>query len=307
MRAATWEISPLFPRTHPVIVSMYAKNPRKAERDFGANPPRLSSSIFSKDNVLGLFDGTNSHGLIYDLTAENWTKAKAVAMVEPATLPPALLTLDAGLTNNAFAVTVQHPIRNDEALVGHYRASTVLEVVAQPGTQIDFVAVYEDIIWPLIEALNVREVYADRWNSAYILRLIETRSKGQVKAFNYSLRSKDFDDFIQFVNARQLHLPKIEINPDVAELTIDFKKDLLKYPAAHLYRQFLTVQQYQGMLVKGSDSTDDIFRALTLGTTRFFDPKVVERFKKYPNKARGGMSSNAVVLVGTRGTNYGIR
>lgn len=307
MRAATWEISPLFPRTHPVITSMYAKNPRKAERDFGANPPRLSSNIFTKDAIQALFDGMNAHAVMYDLTEPSFTRAKAVVMHEPANLPASLMSLDAGLTNNAFAITVLHPIKGDEKMVGHYRASTILEVVAQPNTQIDFVFLYENIIWPMIQAFNVREVYADRWNSAYILRLIETQSKGQVKAFNYSLRGKDFNDFIQFVNACQLHMPKIEISPDVAELTIDFKKDLIKYPAAHLYRQFLTVQQYQGMLVKGSDSTDDMFRSLVLATTRFFDPKVVERFKTYPDRVRGGMSSNAVVLVGGRGTNYGIR
>jgi hypothetical protein len=302
VRLPTWEVSPMYTRNHPLIVSMYHKNPKKAERDFGANPPKLTSGVFTKEGVLPLFTGSMHVGLRYDTPKEtdNFTNAEAIALKEEALLPPALLSLDAGLVNNAFALVLLRPVFNaDKTAITRIQAPVVLEVVPRGGTTIDYVGVYERVIKKLI-ALNVREVYADRWNSAYILRAIETQSKGKIKAIQYSLKGRDFEQFIAYVNTGQLELPAIEIDPDVAELTINYKTDLLKYPAAHLYRQFLTVQSYQGMLVKGSDSTDDMFRALVLGVTRFFDTKVVKNFVSYKAIERAGSSGNAAIIVSGR-------
>ena len=304
VRLPTWEVSPIYTRNHPLIVSMYHKNPKKAERDFGANPPKLTSGVFTKEAILPLFKGSMQVGLRYDTPKEtdSFTNAEAVQLREEAILQPALLSLDAGLVNNAFALVLLRPVFNaDRTEIDRIQAPVVLEVVPRGGTTIDYVGVYERIIKKLI-ALNVREVYADRWNSAYILRAIETQSKGKIKAVQYSLKSRDFDQFISYVNTGQLELPAIEIDPDVAELTVNFKTELLRYPAAHLYRQFLTVQSYQGMLVKGSDSTDDMFRALVLGVTRFFDTKVVKNFVGYKPVQRGGSSSHATVIVSGRST-----
>lgn len=295
VRAATWEVSPHYSRDHPNIVSMYRANPRKAERDFGANPPKLDSTVFGKAQIQSMFSIEQTHRLIYDNTTE-FTRAKITAVVRRARVPASIMSLDAGLTNNAFAVTIVHKGKD-----GFVKAPLVLEVVAAKGTKVDFKYTYENIIKPLIKEMNVREVYADRWNSEYILRQIEADFPLQVQvAKNYTLRPRDFDAFIDFVPTGQLVLPTCEIDFDDAEGVIDFKRDLLKYPGAHLYRQFLTVQQIAGVLVKGNGSTDDIFRALVLGVTRLFDAKVLERMSKHADTEREEMPLESIIVVGGR-------
>lgn len=295
VRAATWDISPHYTRDHPNIVNLYRTNPRKAERDFGANPPKLDSTVFGKAQIQDMFCLDQTHRIIYHNIAD-FTRGKVTAVNRPARAPASIMSLDAGLTNNAFAVTVQYKSKD-----GTIKVPVALEIVAVKGTKIDFKYVYENVLHPLIKDLNVRELYADRWNSEYILRQAEADFPLQLEiAKNYSLRSRDFDAFIDFVPTGQLLLPKSEIDFDDAEGVIDFKRDLLQYPGAHLYRQFLTVQQIAGMLVKGNGSTDDIFRALVLGVTRLFDAKVLERMSKHVDKAREALPMEAIIVIGGR-------
>jgi hypothetical protein len=178
----------------------------------------------------------------------------------------------------------------------------VLEIVPVKGTKIDFVAVYDQIIYPLIKSCNVKVVYADRWNSIHILQSIEEDFKGTVTAKQYSLKAKDFEFFIDFVSTGKLHLPALELPVDRVEAVLDYKKELLNYPASHLFLQFLTVQLENGILIKGSNNTDDLFRSLVLGVTRLFDPKLTEYLGKFRAAERETQSDKAVVLIGSRGS-----
>lgn len=300
VRAPTWEVSPIYSRDHPVIANLYRTQPKKAERDFGANPPKLDSTVFSKANIQSLFCLEQTHVIMYSYT-EELTKAKAQQVRQPsAMIPPSILALDAGLKNNAFALSVQF---QDGPLI---KVPVALEAVAQKGTKVDFVYIYHNAIAPIIKAWNVKEVYADRWNSEFILRQIEEDFPGVI-ARNYSLRSKDFEAFIQYVATGQLLLPRSEVEFDYAEAITDFKTDLLKYPGAHLYRQFLTAQHIAGMLVKGNGSTDDMLRAVVLGVTRLFDLKVVERMKEHKATMRAAGAPGSVAVFSGRSAVAGSR
>lgn len=294
VKAATWEVSPIYTRDHPIIANLYRTNMRKAERDFGANPPKLDSSVFAKSQIQSMFSIEQTHVVVYDNT-EEFTRGKAQAIRHPARVPASVLALDAGLKNNAFAASVQYKDYSDKMV----KVPLALEIVAKPKSRIDFVYAYQNFIKPIIKEHNVKELYADRWNSEYILRLAEEEHPGLI-CKNYSLRPKDFEEFINFVATGQLLLPRSEIEFDEAEGIFDFKRDLLKYPGAHLYRQFLTVQQVAGVLVKGNGSTDDMFRALVLGVTRLFDPKVVERMEVYKSKERDSLAAPSVAAFGGR-------
>ena len=293
-KAATWEITPLFQRDHPAIQAMYRSNPKKAERDFGANPPALTSSVFDKDMVLDLFCLEPQYRIVYETEHSVHTRGKAVAVAKPARFPASIMAIDAGLTNNAFAVTVMH--RSGTTI----KVPVCVEIVPRTGTRIDFPYLYDNVLWPLAKALNVKEVYADRWNSAYILRQFELDSNGAIRALQYSLKGSDFKAFIEFVATKQLELTKLELDPERVEAVIDYKKELVAYPAAHLYRQFLTVQEYGGMLEKGENSTDDMFRALVLGVTRFFDAKVQERMSKFADMYRAELPTESLIVVSGR-------
>lgn len=295
IKAATWEVSPIYTRDHPIIADMYRRNPRKAERDFGANPPKLTSSVFDKDMILPMFCLRPTHRISYENSPPHVTHAKIVELnLKPAGYPPSILALDAGLTNNAFAFALLYKDGNT------IKVPVALEVVAKPGSRIDFPFLYDNVLKPLVLKYNVKEVYADRWQSEFILRQLEVDTNFRVTSKQYSLKSRDFDSFIDYVPTGQLQLPQLELQPDRIEVVIDFKKELLQFPASHLFRQFLTVQQFAGMLIKGENSTDDIFRAVVLGVTRYFDTKVAERMSKHPFLGRGDMDAEAMCVVGGR-------
>ena len=294
VKAATWEISPLYTRDHPIIQDMYKRNPRKAERDFGANPPSLDSSIFNKELVLPLFQEDRVLSIVY-VDHHEKTRAKAVVVKEQATLHPSILALDAGLTNNAFALSLTYKDQTTGLVTGR----ATLEIVPQPGKKIDFPYVYENVIKVVIATQNVKWVFADRWNSIHILQQIETDFPG-VKATQYSLKAKDFANFIEVVGDRKISLGALELEVDRIEAVIDYKKELKNYPNSHLFLQFLTVQLQGGMLYKGGSNTDDLMRALVLGVARHYDAKVSEHMAKFKVQDRAGVSTNAVVLVSGR-------
>lgn len=293
LRYPTWEINPLYSRDHPVIRDAYKRNPRTADRDFGANPPKLASTIFDKEQIVKLFSGENSHAIVYEESAEK-TLAKVITKIEPRNLPPAVLTLDAGATNNSYSGTLQY---KDGATV---KTISLIEIIPQKGKRIDFFYVYQNVLKPIIKEFNVKIVVYDRWNSYQVIDQIQHDFKGAVKSAQYTLKSRDFTGFQDIVNNEHLVLPKLELEPDRIEAVIDYRKELLRYPASHLYLQFLTVQEFGGVWTKGDGYTDDILRALILGVTTLFQPKVVEYMSKFKTTERAGVSPKATVLVAGR-------
>lgn len=293
VKAATWEISPIYTEDHPNLVDMRRRNPRKFERDFGANPPSLSSTVFNKDTILPLFCLDPLYAVNYDNSVDK-TRGKAVELTHPAIFYPSIMGLDAGYTNNAFGLTITY--QTPEGLV---KCPIAIEVIPAVGKKIDFVYLYEHAIKPVIKACNVKAVVADRWNSIHVLQSIETDFP-TVKTAIYSLRAKDFSAFTELVNAGQLLMPKLELPPDRIEVVTDYKKDLMRFPASHLYLQFLTVQEIQGMLDKGSGYTDDIFRALVISSRHHFDKRISEHLAQYKPIEREAMSLDSIIIVSGR-------
>ena len=294
VKAATWEISPIFSRDHPIIVKAFNANSRRADRDYGANPPSLSSTVFNKEQIKDLFCLDPLYAILQEVATEK-TRGRAVELMKPAIFYPSVLGLDAGLTNNAFALTMSY--QTPDGLV---KAPVALEVVAQPGKKIDFVYLYEFVIKPIITHCNVKWVVADRWNSIHILQSVETDFKGVVKTSQHSLRGKDFLAFQEVVSSARLLLPKLELEPDRIEVVTDYKRDLLKYPASHLYLQFLTVQEIAGILEKGSGYTDDIFRSLVISTLQHFNPKIYDYLQQFKPIERESQDVRSMVIVAGR-------
>lgn len=297
VKAATWEVSPLYTRDHPIIADMYKRNPRKAERDFGANPPELESSIFNRDQIRDNFCVQPLFSVQYDHSHPERTRATLVELHKPNSFAPSILSLDAGLTDNAFSLCLSQQSRGDTRVT----AKSVLEVVPQPGKQIDFVFLYQNLIRKIIKTCNVKAVFADRWNSIHILQSIETEFP-DVIAKQVTLKTRDFDAFIQFQNAGLLELPVLELEPERIEAVTNYKTELLRFPASHLYRQFLTVQYIGGTLYKGSGSTDDIFRSVVLGVVKHLDPKIREHLDKFKDTSREELKPEQFILVSGRST-----
>ncbi len=283
LQLPTWEMNPQYTRDHPVITEEYRKNAIKAERDYGANPPTLASSIYPKSKVLPLFKGENFYLLKETVTeriGEETSKLSGVLVPTQHTLakwPASVMALDAGLSNNAFAIAVGH-LQQDSTL----RVTTLLEIVPSTKRKINFPDVYRNIIQPLIRNCNVHFVFADRWNSIQLLQQVEEESKYDVLAKQYSLKKADFDTFdSDFIEPEALILPKLELEPDFIESVSNYKLDLKGAPSSHLYLQFLTVRLLQGMVMKGDGYTDDLYRALVLLAAKVRDPKVKKHINQY--------------------------
>lgn len=276
IRLPTWEVNPLYQRNHPIIVEAYRRNPVKAERDFGANPPQITSALYQPGTIEMLFTPgrPNSHRLLY-LDHVKYTRGRSVHVTPQDAYQPAIMTLDAGLVNNAFAMVVAH--RRDAIM----EVDLAIELVPQPGKQVDFPFLYENIILPIIKDMNVVLVSADRWNSINILQQIEKDVEG-CKVSQKTLQYKDFTHFSASVYAGEVKLPALEMPMDRVLVVRDFKKELLNAPISHLALQMTTVKDTGVAIVKGDGYTDDMFRALVLNHQQMFSTK----HKTHMNRAR---------------------
>ena len=281
IRLPTWEVNPLYQRNHPIIVEAYRRNPVKAERDFGANPPQITSALYQPGTIEMLFTPgrPNSHRLLY-LDHVKYTRGRSVHVTPQDAYQPAIMTLDAGLVNNAFAMVVAH--RRDTIM----EVDLAIELVPQPGKQVDFPFLYENIILPIIKEMNVVLVSADRWNSINLLQQIE-KDVESCKVSQKTLQYKDFTNFSASVYAGEVKLPALEMPMDRVLVVRDFKKELLNAPIAHLALQMTTVKDTGVAIVKGDGYTDDMFRALVLNHQQMFSPK----HKTHMNRARIKSSS----------------
>jgi hypothetical protein len=302
LQLATWDISPLYSRDHPVIVSAYKKNPIKAERDFGARPPSMSSSMFPDETILALFNQglVNSHtirveaGLLEEDT-DSIKRTSAFLVENPeykkVALPPSILSVDAGLTNNSFTLVVAHLV--DTRLV----VSTLLEIIPQRGTQINFPGVYANVIKPLIKTMNVRVFVSDRWNSITTLQSAADDFKGQLECFQRTLNAKDFGAFRDSIENGMLEFPQLEKTVEEVKAVRNYKKELVDCPASHLFLQFLTTKQVAGVFVKGDKYTDDILRAVAVAHSAAFNQRVrtfLSKFQAIGTSVTPGVSRGAV-------------
>jgi len=128
----------------------------------------------------------------------------------------------------------------------------------------------------------------------------------KVLAAQYTLKGRDFDTFnSDFIETGNLVLPKLELPTEQIETVTNYKQELNGYPASHLYLQFLTVRELQGVITKGDGYTDDIYRALVLAAARIRDPKVTEHLRKFaPVERVMGDFSNRLLISGRSGLDF---
>lgn len=292
VKAATWEISPRYSRDSSYIVDKFNKDPRKAMRDFGAEPPALSSAVFTKEALLPLFNQRIWYRPAYEDHPAR-TTAVLVKEFSPATLPPSVLSLDAGQVDNSFALTLAFKVGNT------FTAPLVLEVIPDKDKPVNFPIMYAQVIKTIIRDCNVAVVVADRWNSIYLLDQIQIDFP-KVKALALRLVSRDVAAFKAVVASGQLLLPSLEIPVEQIETAVDYKTAFKRYAAAHLLSQFLTVQEVDGMLYKGENATDDILRSLMVAIKALQDPKLLAHVRDTRTVEREAAPASSLILVGSR-------
>jgi hypothetical protein len=279
----TWKINPFLDRDSPMISKAFTSNPEKAERDFGANPPRVSQTLIKSSQVpFSLFKHKNSHRLVYQYDQPGLIYAKVQRVWTPKY--PSVVSIDAGYTNNSFGLTAGHFDFDTQKTV----ISTVLEIMVHDLRKVDFNLTYLHLILPILRDLNAVLLVADQWQSLDILsraredRGLNKKGKSWTATVQHSPKRKTFDALISMMESGTIEFPALSEKDytQVCEEYIDYTT-LKDEPVKHLLLQMLTVKDVGAdkAPIKGEGFTDDMFRALVL-LTKIHDPKVMERLKE---------------------------
>lgn len=295
-RCATWEFNPRLEKED--FAKEYRENPVAAERDYGANPPKNANPFITEDSEPErLF--TEPTVVQYEYTLHKvkndpnkLRKAASLTAVRTGrNIPASLMTLDAGFSNNSFTLCIGHlhgTVRET------YKFPVLVEVAPDVGRNtINFTRIAEQVIYPLIEQLNVRYVMADRWQGIKLLHDIEERFN--IPTSVYSLKYADFELIRNWIidDERTFFLPKLEVPIKSLDgiASENYPHGFMYKPAAHLYYQMLTVRDNGRSVDKGPNLTDDLFRAFALNAAHLLDEDFTKEHLQGTSvkQGRGGM------------------
>ena len=312
LHAPTWKINPKF--TREVLDEEFRKDPVSAERDFGANPP-LSSSPFIGDFSL-VTDARKDVGRncvnyshqTYTATDAKRSKTRfaAIAGIKESGYP-SVMAIDAGETNNSFSITTMSKHN------GIHSIDCLIEIMPLPGIPLNYTFIFDKIILPLVKARNVRVIVSDRWNSTKILQdLYHTLTIDMYQ--KYSLKYADFWNFKTLLEQRAVKIPRSVILNSVEDLRAmdvsDYPRCFEGRPVEHFMFQIITVQDTGRQVVKGPDMTDDLWRAVVLGSWAldnldfkdFLSEKAVKTVNRDPSRlavSRGSSTGGSRISAGS--------
>jgi hypothetical protein len=301
LQKATWDINPNLDRSD--FTKEYAEDEVKAERDFGAQPPLIDNAfIDNQEAVVEAFNhGPNLVDYQYEFYKDKEGKTRQYATLtktrELASCPPMVMSLDAGFSGNSFAITLGHIVPNmTEKATTRIKFPLMVDIIPRKGNKLNHSKIMRQVVRPIIEAFNVQAVFADRWNS--LLLLHELEDDYGIPCVQYSVRRSDFDLYKSYLENGNIELPILERTVKKSlDVTDDYPHSFDFAPVSHLLLQTLTVKDAGRTVSKGSDLTDDVFRALVLCTRWLLDADWCKKTLKDVKKRNVA----ALVAIGSRG------
>lgn len=317
IHAPTWEMNPKVPRTHPELVNAYAVDPIGAERDYGANPP-LTAAPFMGDQTIIEPAFTNIKNKVeYEYIHKRNSEGKIfrsarVKCFPMSSQPGSVMAIDAGFSDNSFAIAVGHREGKDVMF------SALLEIIPKKGENvINHAATVKFCVEEMIRAFNVRYLVADRWNSLFLLHKLDEdfnvgidqldREGKPKKNVNLTLHTEQYsvkyDDFLLFRSyweGHRIKFPKLEqpVEASVAPSFEGYPNNFDYKPCSHLLLQALTVQDAKRTVQKGTNRTDDLFRACVLASVFLLDDQIVISVL---NKNKKNNTSGLAAIAATSG------
>lgn len=306
----TWEVSPRL--TRKVLNPYFERDYTKAMRDFGAEPPLVDSAFITDHDAVMALPGKVPNRVQYTYTkferagsTLSYRAAKLTKTSAPPSVQPSVMTIDAGYSNNSFGVSISHlnPNTRDRAKI---ITDVLVEVApAQGQTVLSHTRIYKEVLKPLIHEFNVCFVAADQWNSLKILQDI-TEEFG-IPAEKFSLKKSTFLLVADYIQQRALQLPATKTPIDKILNPPDSYPDCFKYnPVDHLLMQICTVRDVGKTIDKGTNLTDDLWRAWCLGLKYLTDAdwckknlRTVRHRKGLIGLGAGTTPSSAVIKAGT--------
>ncbi|QJT70863.1 hypothetical protein GR7B_00065 [Vibrio phage vB_VcorM_GR7B] len=315
---ATWEYNPLYSGPDD-FADEYSKDFKKADRDFGANPPMSENPFLDNPEHLKAACEQGRKNLVgYEYVAhkanngqaQRYAKITKIKNLYPS-LPRGVMAIDAGYSNNSFSLVAGFVQEKGGKL--HPTVHTIVEIAPiRHKNVLNYTKIANEIIYPLIEELNIGLFVADRWNSLKLMHDIEEECG--IYTEQHSLNAQEFAfiyDHITDEETRCITLPKPEIKYDkVIETDLDGYPHCFgpgnpttgkAMPVAHLVHQGYTVtENAKGVVDKGPGYTDDNFRALCLFLNYTLDQDYVDMYELLT-----GDVQKRKIAVGAQGSGNG--
>lgn len=200
-------------------------------------------------------------------------------IAKPASRRPHIMGVDLGTKNNALAVVCGYLAASNSKFITDF----ALEIKPQGARSVNIADVFDRLITPLVERLNVVAVFYDTWQSVHQIQslsqkfgslgplnspserrrwlkdLRDKKKKPDFVADQYSLTMADALMLVSRMEQGDLLFPALEIG--VMEMLVNRAIDPAGYPYSQLALQISTVRARGPRLLKPVGSDDDLFRA----------------------------------------------
>lgn len=303
LHAPTWKMNPKI--SQESLAESFKNDPVGTWRDYGAVAP-LSANPFISQHALidNIIRDKGRNEIKYNLATSgaakdgSRTRYGVISSIKESTRP-SVLAMDAGFSNNSFALVLGE--YDESAFI---RVSLMVEIMPLPGVPLNYSLIYEHLILPIIKKRNVQVLLADRWQS---IKLLQDASPNVEIAKQYSLKYADFWTVKALMEQGTVSIPR-PIEVKCVEDTLKFPQDNYPYcfdrlPVEHLLLQCATVQDSGSQILKGTGYTDDLWRAMCLMCWAFECSDFDEYLLKAPDKpVNRDPSRLGVVRTGRRQT-----
>jgi hypothetical protein len=282
---ATWESNPDYSEK-----TCRAINPGLSqvefERDFGAIPPFSDSPYIGDARVMEKLCAHKDHyrpllnvtrEVHVDMLGDKYLFLRAKAhQLDKNT--PRLLALDNGYNQNAFGAAIFGYDSIQKKPVLQFLVSLYPD--PQSNLSIHFPSMFENFILPIIQGLNIKHVFYDRWQSLdQIQRLRDMKINAEAHSLSFE---KDMLPFKQQLLSGNMVLPPLEIaSMQEVKDAVNPTQMTTDKPVANLIWQTLTVRQVGKKVLKPLDGDDDLFRAFVLGGSRFLSDEIQRIYATY--------------------------
>lgn len=294
---ATWEFNP---GQSIEALKEEAGNSTTFDRDYGAIPPLASDPFINdKEQLDKVFCHENP--MLFQLEPKEkvlqfagvdqdyfWDELKVP--FDELTVPRCV-SVDTGESNNSFAVAITHYDNIDDKIV----VDQLMELRPSKKRHVFFPGVMDEFFLPFAEHFWVKWFVFDHWNS---IEFSQTIASHGLPVEAYALKYDELCDVRKQIMADYIMFPKTE-HVLVKTKTSEIREVFMKDPVGHLKLQLATVRDVGRKVVKPTNGTDDLWRAVALGAnciTRYkedfadYQAGVMPMFRPTGGRKHGGLA-----------------
>ena len=273
-KLATWEMNPTF--SEDDFGKEYLEDPIKADRDFGANPPKSQTPWIEESEALRpLFEVKNKISYTYKHSISPSGRRQRYAELHGnksvQTSMPTVMALDAGYSHDSMALCLARLTPKTYKTEQRIEICGLVEVSPLEGDCVlDYSRIGEELIKPLVLNSHVKLVLSDRWQSLKFLSDLEKECGVFTEQISltgaYFEWIKDCLLTASIEDTPSMVLPKPEKELDEIEINDSTYPECFRLlPSAHLQHQLFSAEvDHRGVVRKSRNVTDDLLRTAVM-------------------------------------------